>query len=336
MTILTTSLNPEYVYTQATEPTDKTIGKIWVDTSTTPPTTKVSDGTNYNALSTDLTDVEKMIAQNGLSIIDNTAQASLTAGTNANFVRDIYTISGGYLNTIDTGNTTANYSQNYSNAVLGTPENSDDVTKTGYTYSFTTTMTAINPGYISHIKFYISTGQDLHITIVQNSETILDKIGTSVTGNNDISISLSEYTKIIEAGEFTISFRNNISKVDSQSSTKTNFSYSNQTIPAQDTSTNWLTYVPVTFSNKIVQTNAQTLSFTPTKAMIIAHETTTGPSSVTYDLSTDGGTNYQTGLSSGEEITLTNTGTSLILKQNLNAGASSDEASATDWGVLFW
>ena len=45
-----TTINPVYVFTQDNTPTDLTEGKIWVDTSTDPPITKVSDGTTYNSI----------------------------------------------------------------------------------------------------------------------------------------------------------------------------------------------------------------------------------------------------------------------------------------------
>jgi len=70
--------------------------------------------------------------------------------------------------------------------------------------------------------------------------------------------------------------------------------------------------------------------------MITANETIAGTGSVTYDLSTDGGLNFQTGLIEGDEITLTNVGSSLILKQNLNGVGAGNTATAKDWGVSIW
>ena len=117
MTKLTaTAIPPKYVYTQATEPTDRTEGKIWYNIINKQ--AYISDGITYNILSTDLSNVEKMIAQNSLNVIDNTAQASLTAGTNANFIRDVYSVSGGYLSSIDVANTTGGFGINsYINGV---------------------------------------------------------------------------------------------------------------------------------------------------------------------------------------------------------------------------
>jgi len=63
-----TQISPVYVYTQSTTPNDVTEGKIWVDTTTSPPVTKISDGTTYNTLSTDLSNIRKSIGLNGLNI----------------------------------------------------------------------------------------------------------------------------------------------------------------------------------------------------------------------------------------------------------------------------
>jgi hypothetical protein len=107
----TTILNPQVVYVQTTEPSDKTQGKLWYNITAN--TLYSSDGTNYNVLGeTNVSIIYQLIGQNGLNILDNTAQATLTAGTNANFIRDIYSDNTGYLNTIDTGNTTATFLTN--------------------------------------------------------------------------------------------------------------------------------------------------------------------------------------------------------------------------------
>jgi hypothetical protein len=96
------------------------------------------------------------------------------------------------------------------------------------------------------------------------------------------------------------------------------------------------TLVGGTGVNAIIQTNAQTIESGFTHFMIVSNEETTGTGSVTYDISFDNGSNYQTGLESFQQYEIEDTGTDLILKQNLNAGASNGAASAYNWGVLLW
>jgi len=55
----TTTLNPQYIYVQATEPSDKTQGKIWYNTTAN--VLYSSDGTNYNVLETDVSKIYQLI-----------------------------------------------------------------------------------------------------------------------------------------------------------------------------------------------------------------------------------------------------------------------------------
>jgi hypothetical protein len=88
--------------------------------------------------------------------------------------------------------------------------------------------------------------------------------------------------------------------------------------------------------NKIIQTKEQTINAGFNYFMIVAHETTEGTGTINHDISFDGGSNEQSGLSSFVEYKISDTGTSLILKSNLNAGASQGPSEIEDWGVLLW
>ena len=52
----TTILNPQYVYVQATTPSDLTQGKLWYNT--TAKALYSSDGSSYSTMTTDLTPLE--------------------------------------------------------------------------------------------------------------------------------------------------------------------------------------------------------------------------------------------------------------------------------------
>ncbi len=67
---------------------------------------------------------------------------------------------------------------------------------------------------------------------------------------------------------------------------------------------------------------------------IVATEETPGTSSVTYDVSFDGGVNYKTWLISSQIYDIENPGTSLILKQTLDSGENADIVITYDWGIL--
>ena len=356
------SITPTYVYVQSTQPSDTTAGKLWGNTSVSPTTLYIADGSTYNIVATSLTQVNaditallKTASDNALNILFTEAKASLTAGTTANIKADTYTTSGGYLSTINAGATTANFNAtNYDNNLKSN--------ETGtLLYSATISATAkigvqIKIGANNTTIFSIS--KDSHCTattayLYASAQSDGGAVGAFIasqafSGNTATFASPQAVTAntwywvLVDSagGSYTISVNENPASFP-YTSTNLNFTYGMDS--AGTPANTWLNLQPsagvvVTQrrQNSIIQTNAQTLSATPTYAMIVAHETTAGTGSVTYDISTNGGTNYQTAQTSYNKITLTNAGTSLIIKQNLNAGASAGSASATDWGVMYW
>ena len=340
----TTTLNPQYIYVQATTPSDKTQGKIWYNTTAN--VLYSSDGTNYNVLETDVSKIYQLIGQNGLNILDNTAQATLTAGTNANFIRDIYTDSTGYLNTIDTGNTTATFdTDKYINSLTANYSQTFDVSAQdesprGVSFNSTgTKMYVIGSANDSVYEYDLTTAWN--ISTADYSQTL--DVSAQDTDPRGLAFN-SAGTKMYVAG----SSNDSVYEYDLTTAGDISTAGYSQTldISAQDTSpegvafnsTGTKMYVignennsvyeyDLSISNKIAQTNAQTIASGYTNFMIIQ----TGTGTIDYDISFNGGTNEQTSLSPFTEYSIINAGISLILKQNLNVGAS-----ATNYGVLLW
>jgi len=50
MPLVTRTTTAGNIIKQATEPTDKTNGTVWVDTSEDPPVTNIANGTSYSVL----------------------------------------------------------------------------------------------------------------------------------------------------------------------------------------------------------------------------------------------------------------------------------------------
>jgi hypothetical protein len=283
-----------------------------------------------------------LAGRNALNILDLTAQSSLTAGINGNFERDTYTDSDGYLGTIDTGSTTANFNNP--------------------AYSTTETITrahgqslGINQGRTDKQGIYITVGgSDLILhSITKNTND--DATKGYLTNSSDV---------VIASGNFV----NNVCVFSTPQTLSASTTYgiavdnagvdwtSRRTdaispYPIASTGFNWVgqingdnrfiysvdsIQIVTGNSDGIVQTNAQTIESGFTHFMIVSNEETTGTGSVTYDISFDNGSNYQTGLESFQQYEIEDTGTDLILKQNLNAGASNGTASAYNWGVLLW
>jgi len=337
-----TNIPPIYVYTQDTTPSDLTEGKIWIDTTTSPPTTKVSDGTTYNTLSTDLSSIQKLIGLNGLNILDLTAQGSLTAGVNANFERDIYSDATGYLNTIDTGNTTGAFNTNcYKNDVEGA-----DVVK-----SFTTAGDTTNQTVTAKTGFAFTANKAVKVKAVTKlSECtathayIMDNAGTG-------TLATATFTGDVATFDYQLTASTGYQVVaDKEGATYTERYGASVSYPVETTNINYTAYVGagqganiesisvvnIVSANVIVQTNEQTIASGYSYFMIVAHETVVGNGSIDYDVSFDGGSNEQTGLNSFTEYSITDSGTGLILKQNLNGNGAGNIATATDFGVLLW
>lgn len=307
----------------------------------------VWDGTEWQETTVDLNNVNKLIGLNALNILDLTAQSSLTAGINANFERDIYTDANGYLNTINTTNTTSPFYLNkYVN--YGLKENYDGGTTKGTSVNeITINCSALSEGLISEFKMQnarTASGANFTVQIIQDSDILATKtINVPASATQVFSFLNSDYSSYIQEGNFQIKLFSDGSYVAPNSSTTSFsgdfFSFTNQTVPYSSDGTNKIIYTSLEKKDLLVETNAQTIESGFTKFMIVSNEETTGTGSVSYDITfnSDAETpTYQEDLESFKEYSIEEAGTSLILKQKLNAGASNGEASAYNWGVLLW
>ena len=150
------SITPTYVYVQSTQPSDTTAGKLWGNTSVSPTTLYIADGSTYNIVATSLTQVNaditallKTASDNALNILFTEAKASLTAGTTANIKADTYTTSGGYLSTINAGATTALFSTN--KYINGGGETFTASGTDAWVAQTTMTCTALKDGYVTGV-----------------------------------------------------------------------------------------------------------------------------------------------------------------------------------------
>ena len=350
----TTTLNPQYIYVQATTPSDKTEGKLWYNTTAS--ALYSSDGTNYKTMETDVSKIYQLIGQNGLNILDNTAQATLTAGTNANFIRDIYTDSTGYLNTIDTGNTTATFdTDKYINSLTANYSQTFDVSAQdtspeGLTFNSTgTKMYVIGDANNSVYEYDLSTAWDISTATYSQTFSIatqdispkgvaFNSTGTKMYVLGDANDSVYEYD-LSTAWDISTATYSQTFDVSAQDTTLEGvaFNSTGTKMYVIGNDNNSVYEYDLSISNKIAQTNAQTIASGYTNFMIVSsNETTSGTGTIDYDISFNGGTNEQTSLSPFTEYSITDAGISLILKQKLNAGESEGSAEATNYGVLLW
>jgi hypothetical protein len=419
------SIIPRGAYIQATEPTDKTQGKRWYKTTTKEWYT--SDGTTYIFDGVDMADIGTLIGLNGLNILDLTAQASLTAGKNANFERDIYTDANGYLNSINTVNTTATFDTNkYKTPVLTAPfviitatdgsvswsSNNCSLSKISsgiWALSCTVGTDEVKRAQIMKSLFYGTSGADAliddftSVTGLYTSDvrdigkraTLINVTQTTGSGSapvceytfDDVANNMDSSTwsycnsgvssnsrwefptgSSINSSSNSTSDQMGTDQVADEEDNPTGFKgagthWSNITVRAVTlhygditlVSNTWNTgsvtdyytdnSIPafsdlstLTIPALIVELNEATINSGIINFMIVSHETMAGVGAITYDVSFDGGANYQTGLSSFTEYTVVDAGTGFIIKQNFNGGdlTSSNYAEASDIGVLLW
>jgi hypothetical protein len=297
----------------------------------------------FDKVTGELSSAVKLIGLNALYILDLTAQNSLTAGINANFERDIYTDSDGYLDTIDTGNTTAIFlTDKYQNTLISDDwskelvyHSSNPNTKLGFRiYNGAKTITNLVVNWKVHGANAVLKSAD--------GSTTHQTVAVDGSGNSTFTFDLQPNTEyLIESATGSTYYFNKLGDITTRlSSTDGNFEigshgtdgWIHNVISVNAT----LLVVP---ADLVVQTNPQTIESGFTKFMIVANEETTGTGSVTYDITfnSDADTpTYQEDLESFKEYSIEEAGTSLILKQKLNIGASGGGASAYNWGVLLW
>jgi len=181
---------PKLIFIQDNQPTDFKKGMLWYDTLSS--ALYASDGTNYNLISNvDLSTIEKMISENSLNILQNTAQAGLSANTTANFLADVYTSAGGYLSSVDTANTTALFDTNsYSNSINEIQTYTQTTILTEVEGSFSTNFTmAKQNSYLSSFDCLeaLTGGGNWTINIKNGTLTFASKTIDTINGWNYIN-----------------------------------------------------------------------------------------------------------------------------------------------------
>lgn len=341
MAITDISIPLKYVFTQATEPNDKTEGKLWYNTSDN--SLYTSDGTNYVKLGIDTTFFNE-IFNNSLDILDIQAQETLDGGQSAYMVRDLFTDADGYLDSIDTGNTTATFNSNlYTNPLSFTnQENINGTSAKNTTNSFNINMTAKKEIVISKIYTGMNGTGTYHIKIVQNGNTLLDHTFNFISATEQFLELENYFNDSIKIGDFQIQINTTSAstyKTNSMSNTSlNNVEFTNQTLPCIN-DTGGYTLMQTKEANKIdgiIQSNKQDLNIEPSNFQVYAHkQTISGTGNITASVSFDNGANYQT-VNLNTTTTITDKGDEMILKLNLNAGASNGLASCEGYGVMFW
>ena len=359
----TTVINPRYVYVQATEPTDKTEGKIWYKTTTD--LLYASDGSSYVLMTTDLTSINTKITgiktkitgvyseqvQQNINILINAIASSSTLEAYDEMYLDIITDNDGEDNTIDTGNTTAIFDTNkYKNPT--TKEDGDDVTETnpnttwssdtgykkcGVKVQFANTHTGLTVTRATGgnaTKCYIQTAMASGVLATET----FDENGVAVFTGLSLSASTDYYILNDSDDEnFTIKYQysttpSDTGEVNWVGCVNQGSEYSDQSSEIQSITYTEKLDIP---ANGFVQTNALTVSDDAVDYLLYCHNAVAGSGNVTYDISFDNGANYETGKTLNTKYTRTEASSKqIITKINLNGVGAGNTSEVSDYSLL--
>lgn len=281
--------------------------------------------------------------ENELNILELQSATAITPVTYSGSRTDIFTDADGFVDSVDIDNTSASfvtdkYTNEETSVAIEAGSGTDD------TANFTITLTAKKIGFISRIDFNSDTGGSIttyRMDIIQNTVTLATATREFDTGGRQtITFSEGNYSALLQQGTFTIRFvnvnGNRYIRTLVMAGDSTAFSYASQTVPEHSGSTGDLTYT-VTKGNQIVQSNTLTIGSGAKQFQIVTYrKTLTGTGTITADISFDNGSNYLTGVPLETITTIINRGTQLIIKLNLNEGASSGTAECKGYGIAFW
>ena len=352
----TTILNPQYIYVQATEPSDKTQGKLWFDTDDNK--LYSSDGTSYALIvNVDTQFLQNLVGENALDILELQATASLDGGQSATMLRDIYTDTTGFLDSVNTSNTTTTfivdkYYNATSDAGIHVTEahgetlnaNANKTTKSGFTFTIGGTGLYLK-SILKHASTPATRGYLLDASCdVLATATFIGNTATFSVPYPTLTASTKYYVGVDAQGSsIREDYRTNIANFPISGTALT---WTAGLWDGQENATTGAGVVNIitndttglgTPDDLLVETTADTITAGAVSFQLLTYgESLAGTSTITYDVSFDGGSNYQEGILAGVETTITDSGTSVIIRQNINKGASTSLGSAKGYALLVW
>jgi len=281
-----------------------------------------SDGTTWQEIPTGAPATAILGIENALNILEIQAADTITPDTSAQIASDIFSDTTGYNNTIDTGNTTAFFdTDKYTNENI-LLENATQVDySTDATFTLKKTLN-VNPD----AQVYECTALVWN-TGSSSPSTVRYKYYYSDATTADVDVSTSTATPTLRT-------------FDNPQKAKT---VTQIEVYLSRGASNGIVYESTSKvygsarTDTIIQTSKIDLPSTPSKFIVFAfRDETSGTGTIDADISFDNGANYQTGVSLNTETSIIDAGDEMILKLNLNAGASAGMAEAKGYGVLFW
>lgn len=340
---------PQIVIKQATAPT-AAAGALWWDTDDL--LLYYYSGSSWIQISSasDAAGYESMVAQIMLEVLRLSAEGVLTAPDYDSLFCDFFADADGQDGTLNTGQTTAAFStDSYINGLASA----------NYAHGHAMASTESANTTKSGMKIACGTSAVSVVSITKKSTCnatkgyILDA-SKSVLATTDFTGNVATFsTPYLLTASTTYYFT-----ADLNGSTLTSYYGGGVSYPIAGTYFNWTggqdtaggdnantafniesANIEITPANKIIQTNAQALSFAP--AFILVHvkdKTIAGTGTITFDASFDGGSTWDsTGNALDTKIAVVDgSAKSMEIKLNLNGTGSENTATAKDYGVILW
>jgi len=286
------------------------------------------------------------VVRNSLAVLELKAAASATSPDYNYMLLDTFSDNTGYDNTVDTGNTTATFSTNkYHNVTVG--ESVNDAHGVSLGTGSTTTgargfrilaekqlnlISVVKDGSCTATRCILKSDAGATIATATFSTNTATFTGTNV-------LTSGAYYRI-EADKAGASYTYR-GAAASYPYDKTNIQFYYGSVGGNNDSDAWnlasvntQTYTP---GDLIVQTVKQDTTFSGSSYQLYCPATVVGTGTVTYDISFNNGTNYSTGKSLNTAYAVGSyPGDDIILKVNLNKGASDGTAEVTGYALLIW
>jgi len=334
-----TPINPRVVFVSATIPSDLTEGKLWYNTTNN--SLYTSNGSSYVLLAEDLSFIQKQQLAQDVNILINSAGASTTLNDYDDMFLDIFSDADGLSDTIDTTNTTASFSiSSYLNQSIITEtapvSSSSQGSKTGYAgmkilvgdsdvicNSITETSGSNAPTgvildssknvvatapFISHTATFSTP-----YTLTANTVYYLSQSGSGYTGTYTIGTGYPVAGTLLS---WTGGLNSSADNTDFYSILSTNITSG--------------------VSNKIIQTNAQTITANPIGHQVFSNNTTAGTGTITYNISFDDGTTWITDQALNTKNTSVHDGTEMVIKLNLNGVGAGNTTEASNYAIMLF
>lgn len=300
----------------------------------------------FDAVVTQLSRIDRQQLEQNINILINAAAAGSALEPYDDMFLDIFSVAAGFDGTVDVGNTDATFDiDKYTNIVIGSPVLEDlivtddgnvgvstnkrgvEITVGGSDRILTEVTQLATNG--STIAYVLDTSDNIlaQATLVSDVAVFAFKLLANTTYKIATDKGGASYTARFGFQTFPISTANlTINRSTDGAGFNGSFVYCIDTMKTAS----------VGAADKIVQTNAQAITADPIAHQIFSHIDVAGSGEVTYDISFDGGSTYDTDQPLNTRNITSKTGSSMIIKLNLNGTGTGNSAEAKDYASMLY